>query len=73
VRLIPEQTWDAGIPEKRMFFGQGKGAAIPLVWAHAEYVKILRSVADNRMFDLIDPVAGRYCNDQPRRVIEVWR
>ena len=56
-----------------MFFGKATGAAIPLMWAHAEYVKLLRSVVDNRIFDLIDPVAQRYCNDKPRNVIEVWK
>ncbi len=43
------------------------------MWAHSEYVKLLRSVVDNRVFDLIDPVAERYRNDKPRPVIEVWK
>ena len=46
---------------------------IPLMWAHAEYVKLLRSVADGKVFDLVDSVAERYCNDKPRPVIEVWK
>jgi glucoamylase len=56
-----------------MIFGKSTGAAIPLMWAHAEYVKLLRSVVDNKIFDRIDPVAERYCNDKPRPVIEVWK
>jgi glucoamylase len=56
-----------------MFFGKATGAAIPLLWAHAEYVKLLRSMIDNRVFDRIEPVAARYCNDNPRPVIEVWK
>ncbi len=51
-------------PKQHMFFGKATGAAIPLMWAHAEYVKLLRSVVDNKIFDRIDPVAERYCNDQ---------
>ena len=39
----------------------------------SEYVKLLRSVVDTRIFDLIDPVAERYRNDKPRRVVEVWK
>jgi glucoamylase len=56
-----------------MFFGKATGAAIPLMWAHAEYVKLLRSMVDNKIFDRIDLVAERYCNDKPRRIIEVWK
>ena len=74
IGLFPEQIWDApDIPDQRMFFGHATGAAIPLLWAHAEYVKLLRSVVDNQVFDRLPPVAARYCNDQPRRVIEVWK
>lgn len=74
VGLFPEQIWDApDIPEQHMFFGKATGAAIPLMWAHAEYVKLLRSMVDNKIFDCIDAVAERYCNDRPRPVIEVWK
>jgi glucoamylase len=74
VGLFPEQIWDQpDIPEEHMFFGRATGAAIPLMWAHAEYVKLLRSMVDNQVYDLIEPVAARYCNDNPRRVIEVWK
>ncbi len=72
--LFPEQIWDApDIPEEHMFFGKATGAAIPLMWAHAEYVRLLRSMVDNKVFDRINPVAARYCNDNPRPVIEVWK
>ena len=51
IGLIPEQIWDApDIPEALMFFGRPTGAAIPLMWAHAEYVKLLRSVVDKQDF-----------------------
>ena len=74
VGLFPEQIWDApDIPQEHMFFGKATGAAIPLRWAHAEYVKLLRSMVDNKIFDCIDAVAKRYCNDRPRPVIEVWK
>jgi glucoamylase len=74
VGLFPEQIWDApDIPEEHMFFGKATGAAIPLMWAHAEYVKLLRSVVDNKVYDQIDPVVERYGNTKPRPVIEVWK
>jgi len=43
------------------------------MWAHAEYVKLLRSLVDKRIFDLVEPVAQRYRNSHPRPVIEVWK
>jgi glucoamylase len=30
-------------------------------------------MVDNKIFDRLDPVAARYCNDNPRPVIEVWK
>jgi len=74
IGLIPEQIWDGpDMPTKYLCFGGPTGAANPLMWAHSEYVKLLRSVVDNRVFDLIEPVAQRYRNEHPRPVIEVWK
>ena len=74
VGLIPEQIWDGpDMPAKYLCRGGPTGAANPLMWAHSEYVKLLRSAVDNRVFDLIEPVAERYRNDHPRPVIEVWK
>ncbi|MFM9419101.1 glucan 1,4-alpha-glucosidase [Thermus scotoductus] len=40
-RLIPEQVWDADpIPEKGLLPGRPTGSAQPLLWAHAEYLKL---------------------------------
>jgi len=74
IGLIPEQIWDGpDMPTKHLYLGGPTGAANPLMWAHSEYVKLLRSVVDNRVFDLIEPVAQRYRNDHPRPMIEVWK
>lgn len=59
--MLPEQIWDApDLPEKGMYLGRPSGSAMPLAWAHAEYVKLLRSAEDGEVFDRIDPVARRY-------------
>ncbi|MDA8194851.1 MAG: glycoside hydrolase family 15 protein [Thermaerobacter sp.] len=59
--LLPEQVWDsADIPERELVLGRPSGSAMPLVWAHAEYVKLLRSSLDGRIFELPEPVAARY-------------
>ena len=43
------------------------------MWAHAEYIKLLRSIADRRVFDLIPLVADRYLNRRGRSDLEIWK
>jgi glucoamylase len=66
-QLLPEQVWDeADRPERSLRMGQPAGSAVPLVWAHAEYVKLLRSAAEGTVFDRIEPVYRRYCETDGR-------
>jgi len=66
-QMMPEQVWDEpNRPERRLKFGQPAGSAVPLVWAHAEYLKLLRSAVDGKVFDRIDAVYERYCQPQGR-------
>jgi glucoamylase len=59
--MLPEQVWDEpDRPEEHLKFGGPTGAACPLVWAHAEYLKLLRSAYDGQVFDRIEPVYQRY-------------
>ncbi|MCL4494196.1 MAG: glycoside hydrolase family 15 protein [Firmicutes bacterium] len=59
--LIPEQVWDQeDIPDKELYFGRPSGSAMPLVWAHAEYIKLLRSALDGKIFEMPDKVKVRY-------------
>ena len=59
--MLPEQVWDhQDMPSEGMYQGRSAGSAQPLVWAHAEYLKLLRSVVDGRIFDTISVVAERY-------------
>ena len=75
IGLIPEQIWDApDLPSKHLRFGGVTGSAIPLVWAHAEYLKLQRSAADAKVFDLVEPVFERYVRGTTeRQPIEVWK
>jgi glucoamylase len=60
-QMLPEQVWDEpNRPASRLVTGKAVGSAVPLVWAHAEYLKVLRSAADGKVFDRIDPVFARY-------------
>lgn len=77
--LLPEQIWDqADLPEAHMQFGRPTGSAMPLMWAHAEYIKLLRSARDSRVFDRIDVVVERYSEAgkeelSPTGPIEIWK
>jgi glucoamylase len=55
-----------------MFFGRPTGSAMPLVWAHAEYIKLLRSSRDRRVFDLIEPLHKRYVVEPHTNDLQVW-
>ena len=72
--LIPEQTWDAAdIPERELYFGRPSGSAMPLVWAHAEYVKLLRSLQDGRVFDMPPQTVQRYLVEKITSPFVLWR
>jgi glucoamylase len=74
-RLLPEQVWSLpDLPRAHMRFGKPTGGATPLVWAHGEYLKLCRSVADGRVFDLLPEVAARYLGKRSAGVqlAEVW-
>ncbi len=73
-KLLPEQVWDtADIPEKELFFGKPSGSAMPLVWAHAEYVKLLRSLREGRVFDMPPQTVKRYIMAKTRSNRATWR
>jgi glucoamylase len=66
--MLPEQIWDAAdIPSESLYLGRSAGAAQPLVWAHSEYLKLLRSATDGKVFDRIAIVEERYGVPQEKR------
>jgi glucoamylase len=71
--LLPEQVWDREDAEAGMRLGHPTGAAMPLLWVHAEYIGLVRSVADGVPFDRIEPVASRYLASRGRVDLEVWK
>jgi glucoamylase len=72
--LLPEQVWDAAdIPGRELFRGRPSGSAMPLVWAHAEYLKLCRSLADGRVFDLPPQPVERYQVRRTAAPHAVWR
>ena len=72
--MLPEQIWDEpDRPRRRLFLGRPTGSAMPLMWAHAEYIKLLRSLRDGQVFDRLPVVADRYLSARGRRDLEVWK
>ncbi|MBI4311208.1 MAG: glucan 1,4-alpha-glucosidase [Chloroflexi bacterium] len=73
--LLPEQVWDANdLSDVHMYLGRPTGSAMPLMWAHAEYIKLLRSVSDGAVFDFAPDVAARYLGPRvPHEPLEIWK
>lgn len=50
--MLPEQVWDvAPLPERGLHPGRPSGSAMPLAWAHGEFVKLAASNVLGRPFD----------------------
>ena len=72
--LIPEQVWDGPpIPARGLAPGEPSGSAMPLVWAHAEYVKLVRSLADGAVFDMPPHTVRRYAQGKQQARCRPWR
>jgi glucoamylase len=80
--LLPEQVWDAApIPALGLMPGRPSGSAMPLIWAHAEFLKLLIARESGRPVELLDDVEKRYRGPAPRPAtvwhwrdeVPVWR
>lgn len=73
-RLIPEQVWDAAdIADRELFLGKPSGSACPLVWAHSEYIKLVRSLKDGKVFDQPPQPVMRYQVEKRTASFHEWR
>lgn len=72
--LIPEQVWDADpIAERELVPGKPSGSAMPLVWAHAEFLKLAFARDAGKPLELLDAVAERYHARRPTAACWHWR
>jgi glucoamylase len=72
--MLSEQIWDGSdIPDRELFFGRPSGSAMPLVWAHAEYVKLRRSLREGRVFDTPPQTVERYQVKKTGSPYAIWR
>ena len=71
--MIPEQVWDsAPIPAHGLYPGQPSGSAMPLVWAHAEYIKLLVSRQLGYPYDRPQAAWERYQGNRPGIQHDIW-
>ena len=72
--LLPEQVWDsAPIPACELYPGQPSGSAMPLVWAHAEYIKLCLSRELGAPVDRPAATWQRYHGQRPNPDEMIWR
>jgi len=72
--LLPEQLWDKeDIAARELYLGRPSGSAMPLAWAHAEYIKLCRSLHDGRVFDLPRATVQRYLERDTPSPRRIWR
>ena len=71
--LIPEQIWDSDpIAEYKLKPGRPSGSAMPLVWAHAEFIKLYYSQALGRPVDRPAATWARYQGKRPQIDYDFW-
>ena len=57
--LLPEQVWDSdALPERGLYPGRPSGSAMPLLWSHAEFLKLLVASHSRRPVELLGCVAS---------------
>jgi len=71
--LIPEQIWDTSpLPARFLELGKPTGAVMPLVWAHAEFIKLVSSRSLRRPFDRPEALWQRYGGKRPEPTYAIW-
>jgi glucoamylase len=71
--LLPEQVWDAApLPPRGLLPGRPTGSAMPLAWAHAEFIKLAASHKAGHVFDCPQAVWQRYAGMRPDAATWVW-
>ncbi len=71
--MLPEQVWDsAPINRRHLAPGRPSGSAMPLVWAHAELIKLAVAIHSGQPIECLPAALERY--RQPRlAAVNHWR
>jgi len=71
--LLPEQVWDREpVPEYHLEPGKPSGSAMPLVWAHGEFIKLCYSRALGYPVDRPVATWSRYQGRRPKLSHTLW-
>lgn len=71
--LLPEQVWDSEpIPAYHLYPGKPSGSAMPLVWAHSEFIKLCYSRALGYPVDRPTATWSRYHGIRPEITRDIW-
>jgi glucoamylase len=71
--MLPEQVWDStAIPELGLEPGRPSGSAMPLVWAHGEFIKLLVSRQLGHPYDRPAATWDRYQGVRPTIEHAIW-
>jgi glucoamylase len=71
--LIPEQVWDSDpIVEHKLRPGKPSGSAMPLVWAHGEFIKLCHGKRLGRPVDRPSATWARYGGVRPKVDHRIW-
>ncbi len=72
--LLPEQVWDAEpIASRFLSPGHPTGSAMPLAWAHAEFIKLATEPIRGCPIEQLDSVRRRYEHPTTRPLAWHWR
>jgi glucoamylase len=72
--LLPEQVWDsAPIAKRGLSPGRPSGSAMPLLWTHAEYLKLLIARDTGKPVELLKAVEDRYGGNPQNADMWHWR
>jgi glucoamylase len=70
--MLPEQVWEsAPIPALGLEPGRPSGSAMPLLWSHAEFLKLLIARESGRPIEQLDAVRQRY-GSPGERAARIW-
>ncbi|MGH8427978.1 MAG: glycoside hydrolase family 15 protein [Gammaproteobacteria bacterium] len=72
--MIPEQVWDSDpMPERGLYPGKPSGSAMPLVWAHGEFIKLCVSRGMRAPCDRPPLTWARYQGKRPDIDWRTWQ
>jgi len=71
--MLPEQVWEhPPLPGRGLYPGRPSGSAMPLAWAHAEFIKLVVSRCQGAPFDRSNRVWQRYHGEAPEARVAIW-